>query len=437
MLTITKRRILYVCFSIVFLLGAVAILFVASGYRYHWSRRMIYRPGLLVAEVSPKPDSLFLDGKWKMGNSETVRFQGILPGLRVVRFEKDGYFPWEGTVTVQSGTATNLGELRLFPKNISHVLHERVSRVAFSNGAKAAVLTEDPPSLVLIDEATGMQSPLIDRVSGVVDDLFWTPSADAVILRKTENAVQTLVLVSTAGATTTLPITVFSSDTIRWSARQPDQIYLLRSGTLSAYSRLTGAIVVIATEVLDWVEHGDTLFFLLTNGDIATRPSPGNSQELFVVGHIENPGVPSFIEHTPPQILTILDRATNKLALIPLDGRRPLTTYSNVSVASWSPDLRYLVFGSTFELSLRTIELDAEPALLRRSSKPFDGGWWIQESPYLLVHQEDALLILDTRGQADPLVFATVGSDPPTVHIRANLDRIVVFTGGALRAFSL
>ena len=437
MLTIAKRRILYVCFTVTFFLSGAVILFFASGYRYLWSQRLVYRPGLLVAEVSPRPDAVFLNAEKKDVRGDVLRIRGVTPGLHVVRFEREGYFPLEERVAVESGTVTNLGNLRLFRKDVSRTLHENLSRVSFSDATKAtAGLTKNPTSLILLDQETGAATPLLDRVNGTVDDLFWTPNADAIVLRKTENAIQSLILVSPAGAATTIPLAIFSTDVIRWSATQRDQIYVLRSGTLSVYSRLTGAMVVLATDVLDWMEREESLYLIATNGDIVLRRSQSGQPQTSIVGRLQNKVQPAFVRPSPEQLLTIIDPATRTLSLLPLDGRRAPTEYRNIATASWSPDFRLLLFGSDFELSVRTVESAAEPILLRRSSKAFDGGWWIPESPYVLIHQEDALILHDTNSRTSPLVFARTGPIPPLVHIDATNELIIVFSEGLLRALS-
>lgn len=192
MLTITQRRILYLSFTVVFFVVAAMLLVYESGYRYDWKRRSFFRPALLALYVSPQPDRTLIDGTPMKRHGTTIQ-QTISPGVHTIELVKNGYYPWETTVTLDAGSVLNIGEIHLFRSTHPTTIAEDVLFATLSpNHKELAVLSTHEPMLSLVDTATDVSTPLVNTIIGHVDELLWNPDGTALLVRATANGIQTL-----------------------------------------------------------------------------------------------------------------------------------------------------------------------------------------------------------------------------------------------------
>src|SRR4030042_222546 len=107
-----KRRaiVLPVFFTLV-LIGAFLVIRLAQGYRPDLSTRSLRPSGLLVATSVPDGAQIYLDGKLASATNTTINLN---PGEYEVEINKEGYTPWQKTLTIKKELVTK-ADAYLFP----------------------------------------------------------------------------------------------------------------------------------------------------------------------------------------------------------------------------------------------------------------------------------------------------------------------------------
>ncbi|MBI4276538.1 hypothetical protein HY629_01725, partial [Candidatus Uhrbacteria bacterium] len=150
-----RRRLIFILFLAFFLTIAPLLILYASGYRFDWTHRTIYKTGLLIVEYTPRDASFSLDGV-VMDTHSPMRLSGLAPRSYLLRITKDGYIPWEKRLWVPEYITTFVRHVSLFraaaPTNLEATValsapHPREPLIAASvrttAGERAALITKD------------------------------------------------------------------------------------------------------------------------------------------------------------------------------------------------------------------------------------------------------------------------------------------------------
>ncbi|MBU1032382.1 MAG: PEGA domain-containing protein [Patescibacteria group bacterium] len=107
------RRILPWIFIIVFLVAAPALVFYTAGYRWNPKKDKVERQGTLILDSIPNNARISLNGN-PLSKTTPLTLQNVSPGRYVIRFDKDGYHPWQKQLDVQSEYVTFANDIRLW-----------------------------------------------------------------------------------------------------------------------------------------------------------------------------------------------------------------------------------------------------------------------------------------------------------------------------------
>lgn len=105
-------RVIYTFLSALIILGGsyLAIMYAQGNYRF--SRKgVLPESGLLSANSFPTGAQVYIDGELVTATDDTIYLE---PGTYQVRLQKDGYSPWEKTITLEKELVTQT-DARLFP----------------------------------------------------------------------------------------------------------------------------------------------------------------------------------------------------------------------------------------------------------------------------------------------------------------------------------
>ena len=111
------RRILPWIFAIVFIASAPVLVFYTAGYRYNPLKEKIERNGTMIFDSKPSGATILLNGT-ATGKTTPVTVQDVVPGRYVIRYEKDGYWPWEKQLDVLPELVTFANDVRLWKKTV-------------------------------------------------------------------------------------------------------------------------------------------------------------------------------------------------------------------------------------------------------------------------------------------------------------------------------
>lgn len=125
------RKMIPWLYTALFFLVAPALVLYTAGYRYNVKKATIEKRGTLITDSQPGDAQILLDDQDSRTKTPAV-FQELTPGWHRVRFEKEGYFPWEKTLEIRPERVTFADRVRLWrtEPEISLTLTGAIERVA-------------------------------------------------------------------------------------------------------------------------------------------------------------------------------------------------------------------------------------------------------------------------------------------------------------------
>jgi hypothetical protein len=127
------RFTLFLFFIFLFFIIAPISVFYAAGYTINltWPLKFsnaIQKMGMFVFDTTPEGAKIYIDNEPVLpfldkflGNKSFLatptKIKNIKPGNYQIKFEKDGYWPWEKQLEIISGKATNAEDVFLFKKS--------------------------------------------------------------------------------------------------------------------------------------------------------------------------------------------------------------------------------------------------------------------------------------------------------------------------------
>lgn len=113
---IALRRILFICFVLLFISSAVVLLFYASGYRYHAGKRVIEKTGKLIIETEPRGARVLLNGRAVSSSLTPFALSYVLSGEYELTVEKEGFFPVTRRIAIAPGRSAVESDIVLIRK---------------------------------------------------------------------------------------------------------------------------------------------------------------------------------------------------------------------------------------------------------------------------------------------------------------------------------
>ena len=201
-----RTRILLFLLSLILVpTVTVGVILFARGYRFSPKQQAFQATGLLSATSLPNGASVYINDELKSATDTTLN---LTPGIYRVKIKKEGFSPWEKTLTIAAEVVTRVGPL-LFPSvpSLKAVTYSGASLPAISDdGSKVAYLSESklytldlsesPLGLLNRDSKLIFTSPSVPlltkerdgRRQEEVSQLFWSPDNKQILLLATPAA---------------------------------------------------------------------------------------------------------------------------------------------------------------------------------------------------------------------------------------------------------
>lgn len=392
-MTILHRRLLYISFSVIFLLVVPMLILLLNGYRLDVRNHHIYKTGLLVITTQPKAETVVFDGRMIGFRTNPFRITGVVPGEHQLEIRASGYVSWKKAVTVLSGQVTQVDAVQLFRDAAPEQLQTDAKKIVLApNGRTVAILKTNS---VLIAGLSDNSVTTYDLPAGAAPkDVVWSPLSTAAII--TTDRETTYMVQDRQTNLTALPSLPDSIDTIVWDQRQPQTVYALSNKALFSYDILTNTSALLLSGIIDMQQRGDALL-LLQRGSagtvVAERSRDGAMQQLATLSSESFHFLPS-----PDINTTLLDSNAKTLVVLHHNGNRVQTTsYSDVQYATWSKDGTRLAYGNDIELSVQQqTSAGIQTQLISRTSGGQTAVWWLDPYPALLVQRGENIQLFDS-----------------------------------------
>ena len=108
----SKKFIITISTLIVITIAAAVAIFFAKGYTISPTEKRIVGTGIVTITSEPDAASVFVDGHLTTATNATI--SSLSPKSYTIRVVKEGFIPWEKSVTVKEGLVTDL-KITLFP----------------------------------------------------------------------------------------------------------------------------------------------------------------------------------------------------------------------------------------------------------------------------------------------------------------------------------
>ena len=187
-----RTRILLFLLSLILVpTVTVAVILFARGYRFSPRQQAFRVTGLLSATSLPNGASIYINNELKSATDTTLN---LPPGNYQVKVKKEGYSPWEKTLTIAPEVVTRINPL-LFPsvpslKAVTYTgatlpaISDDGSRVAYLSASKLYTLDLSESPLGLLNRESKQVSSFKFQVSSLV----WSPDNKQILLMSTPSA---------------------------------------------------------------------------------------------------------------------------------------------------------------------------------------------------------------------------------------------------------
>lgn len=174
------RRILPWIFAVVFLAAAPVVVFYTAGYRWNPKKEKVERNGTLIMNTEPSGATIMMNGQTITDTTPTT-LQNVPPGRTVIRFEKNGYYPWQKELDIIPERVTFANTVWLWKISTpTRVLDQPVYRLAASPNVRdfAALVSASPTTGLVIWSSDG-STRSFTLASPASDDQTLSWSSDA------------------------------------------------------------------------------------------------------------------------------------------------------------------------------------------------------------------------------------------------------------------
>jgi len=386
-MTLVKRRMVFGCFCIVFIVASAIVILYAHGYRYHIQKKSIEKTGELVIESIPPGGDIVLNGE-HIREKTPARLKYLPSGDYHIEVSKSGYLPWKTDSSVYSGQSTSIRNIGLFPVLEPRLLvkQEDIRILGRLDGSHVYFATTS--QLFIYNERTKTFSKLY--TGRYIDSSSLMPSPrGGSILFSDQGAYYTGTIHD--GSITSV---AHAEDmrNIQWVSEY-DIIGITQKGLVSLSLRSKEKKLIYRGDVLD-SNAGQTIMLLIRDNENTSLLSLSLNGSV----PIEIARVPAHyrtIQNVNDGLIVLADERGSNALIIPSKDEKSLIRLPRGSIVWQSQDRLAII--NDFELWI--VEKNGEDfssRFLTRQSTPIDYAAFQEGTPYLFFVSEGVLKAIDT-----------------------------------------
>ncbi|MHB8903728.1 MAG: PEGA domain-containing protein [Patescibacteria group bacterium] len=409
------KNYLFHIFVFLFIVLTIIISLYASGYKFNLSwplnfNRLLQKTGMLAVSTIPKNALIYLDDKvevnsfFSWGQKNYIRtpakIKNILPGEYKIRFEEDGYWPFEKKITIYSGQTTFLEDINLFRSDLSLLVSSSTSNIIS--------LSPNQKYLYIIDakKVINLASGQIYDFNAAKDSIFeWLDNgdklfSDGIILNFSKNSSEDLK--SKVGI-----------ETKNWFYDRNNNRFYYQNNNSISY--ITGNnISVLAKEgenYLSFVAYSDHIFYISEqNNKIKLQDYSLKTQKIEQV--LDLPSVGKYrLSLEQSGTINLYDSQNKTLYLINQEKFNEVSTLKNIISWQWI-NSEELFYNNDWEIHHFNLTNNRDD-LITRLGENITKVIFNQTNNYLIFSGDKKLNALDLKsGAITDLLSADKISDP-------------------------
>jgi len=393
-MSLRTRRILYSFFILLFLTITPMVIFYAAGYKFTLSGKKLQKTGSFIFNTKPKGAKIYLNDKpqqtfFKKYFSQEKSFittpakiKNLLPDEYYIKFELDGYWPWQKKLEIFPGASTYAEDVYLFKKDLPLQLFQgKIDNLQISPDKNMlAILASD--QLVVFDLNTEEQTLLVSDRLMASTTFTWAPSSKKILANQ--------LVINIENINDKINLTDYLKTNInqfKWDAYSDDILYYQEANNILSFSLATKNYQYILKDqpyiaslvknnnlyLIDQQDYNNNFnIFKLDSGELIKKINlPGSANYQFI-----NP------THS---MLNLYDQDHQILYLINPFSQfyLPLQeTINNIKYTHWVKDDK-LLYANDFEIWLLDLT-NHKKTLLTRISHEINSILWHPSNNYII-----------------------------------------------------
>lgn len=370
---LTRRIRLTIMLSLIglFFIISPVVLLIARGFRFDFETKSITHGGALSLETTPVGGTIFINDI-EMKQKSPYKIPNIIPGNYHIKIEKEGYYPWEKDIRIESNQTTYLHDVDLFQKNTPEFLNLSESPVVnllpTQNSNNVVFMTQNDQTYdVYSYDRDTTTSTLLTRVhSSALPQLEWSPDEKNIEILFSLNGRENLILLPLESPTVfqTHSFEKNVTTSLQWDTRTATLLFEEKNILKKLGSENQSPLFTLSTSTQSWFVNGDVLWE--SKGNILTATQNGKIQWEQNIGV----SLEKIIHANEKRVLGV---SAGKLFIIKLENQTNLTIES-FPLRSWyflkAKDMYYVWFDG----ELRVVNHNGDVTFINRFSSEIKGA---------------------------------------------------------------
>lgn len=404
------RRIYYSLVILFFLTAVPVLLFYSAGFRYDLAQGKIYKIGALSVTTTPKRSTIYLDNK-VVANKTPAVIKNLRPQEYELLIEKEGYFPWQQTVTIFGEQATILDNVVLVKDGDRELIDSGfIFQASQSPSRKYLAYIFTPASdnpgrqdlIKILDLEKGSTSsfPLLNSP---IQELIWSPESRNILLNSDNSLYKSVVLNTETGRINQLNNPLINNcNSFAFHPENSDLLFCLNNNKIYQLNIQTKKVQGVLTQkAQSFLPIGDKIYFITSE-----------DKPLLYTVLISSPSDAELITELPestryavynrnPHILTIADLANSRFYLLEKNrlGNQTLSELPFPGTNfSWSLEYTQFLGRNDFEVWIHDSQNNTSK-LISRFGAPIKDALLNYENSLVIFSQEEGIKTIETDEQ--------------------------------------
>ncbi len=383
------RRVVYVIFVIIFLVGAPLVILYTQGYRYNFQRNRVQKTGILIISSLPKKADIYLNGKIVDDQQAPARLEKILPADYDITLSKEGYHDWQKRLAVYENSTTFAEDVILWKDSIPLQLdtkntidwkispdRQKISLIDAEQ--KISVFSIDGEKFIDVKNQPTLTAPAI---------IGWSNTSKKIIIRDSVSAGNNYYLINVdadnGGQISKIGNKNYLS--IKWDADNDNVVYGITAAGLWLVDLFTKEEKLVMTGKIDdfWVK-GNQIYTVAGDKilDLSEKSAPAVQAESDGYRLIDKKGDKLIAKNDSRQRIAVWDLRNS--------GKN---FYLDAKDMDWLND-QSLLFFSDWEIWIYNFE-DDEPKLITRLGKKIVQAIWHKSGRHVVFATENEIKIIE------------------------------------------
>ena len=443
-MSLTKRRILYIFFIIAFLIITPMVIFYAAGYKFSLSGIKFQKTGIFIFDTKPQGAKIFINGEpqqtfFKKYYSQEESFiktpakiKKFLPGEYDLKFELDGYWPWQKKLFIYPSASTYAENVYLFKQNLPMLLLPcKINNLQLSpDKNKLAALTNEQIIILNLTDEKQIKFSFDSRLPAAA--CAWSPSSKKILFNKSVINIENI-----KDKTDLTEYIKTEIDKPKWDIYSDDKLYYQDRKNINSFTLSAKTNKIISKNRPLGLENGylvkNNYFYLISQAGDSTNLNIFKTDCEQPTRTISLPRSTNYNFINPDnRLINLYDQYHQSLYLLdPLSSfYSPLIeTINNIKRADWVNGNK-LLYANDFEIWLFDLK-NNKKTLLTRISKVINSVLWHPSNNYVIYSTDTAVntIELDKREKyniteiikLDKIAFPALNQKGDTLYFYAKI----------------